>query len=80
MFSFLMTFHDVIFPLQLPIETIRRCPAPNDHPEFINGLVETIVEHIDSKEAVSPQLLLPCPLCEKDVCAKTRKWLTTLND
>lgn len=63
---------------QLPIENIRRCPAPNDHPAFIDGLVETIVDHIASKETVSRQLMVQCPLCQKDVCAKTRQWLKTL--
>lgn len=64
---------------KLPIENIRRCPAPNDHPEFINGLVNLILEHMKSGIDVSPQLLTQCPLCEKQVCADTRKWLTTLN-
>lgn len=66
---------------ELPsVEKIRRCPTPNDHPEFIRGLVETIVEHIDSKRTFSRQLPVQCPLCQKDVCVKTRQWLATIAD
>lgn len=57
---------------------VARCPAPNDHEDFIDGLVETALEHIRSKVLVPPQMLAPCPMCTKEVCARTRDWLSKL--
>ncbi|KAH9422651.1 hypothetical protein DERP_003328 [Dermatophagoides pteronyssinus] len=64
----------------LPIKMIRRCPAPNDHPLFIDGIVQLIDEHLESGVDVSPQLLLQCPLCVKKVCKDTRLWLKELQN
>ncbi|KAH7639990.1 ferrochelatase [Dermatophagoides farinae] len=63
---------------KLPIQMIRRCPTPNDHPLFIDGIVELIDKHIESGIDISPQLLLQCPLCNKQVCRDTRRWLQEL--
>ncbi|RWS06149.1 ferrochelatase-like protein, partial [Dinothrombium tinctorium] len=42
---------------KLKIENIRRVPAPNDHPSFIEGLADVVKKHIDSGEVYSKQLL-----------------------
>ncbi|KAI7696073.1 hypothetical protein SSS_04012 [Sarcoptes scabiei] len=57
---------------------IRRCPTPNDHHLFTNGLAEIVKNHLKSKIDISPQLLTQCPLCEKDVCRNSRRWLRNL--
>ncbi|XP_054162405.1 ferrochelatase, mitochondrial-like [Oppia nitens] len=63
---------------ELKLETVRRCPAPNIHPAFIRGMASLVKSHIESGEICSPQLMLPCPLCTKQVCYNTRQWLTTI--
>jgi len=63
---------------ELKIENIRRCPAPNIHPAFINGLAEIVKDHINSGETCSKQLMVRCPLCTKSVCSATRQWLTSI--
>lgn len=69
---------ELISTLGSSIETIRRCPAPNDHPEFIHGIVSLVEQHLKSNQDVSEQLLAQCPLCEKPVCTQTRRWLAEL--
>ncbi|OTF76301.1 ferrochelatase, mitochondrial-like protein, partial [Euroglyphus maynei] len=68
---------EIDFDKRIPL-TIRRCPTPNDHPLFIDGIVRLIDEHLDSGIDISPQLLTKCPLCENKVCHNTRVWLQEL--
>jgi len=55
--------------------TIRRCPAPNDHPIFIEGLAKLVKNHLNNGPRVSPQLLMRCPMCTNPSCSKTKSWL-----
>jgi len=59
--------------------TIRRAACPNDHPSFIEGMAKGVAAHLEQKKAVSPQLLMTCPLCTRPTCRETKKWLFTLN-
>jgi len=58
---------------------IRRAKSPNDHPLFIKGLAELVAENLKSNLAVTPQVLMTCPLCERSTCRETKKWLRSLN-
>jgi len=58
---------------------VKRAESPNDHPLFITGLAEIVAEHLKADVAVSPQVLMTCPLCTRDTCRETKKWLRTLN-
>ncbi|RWS30932.1 ferrochelatase-like protein [Leptotrombidium deliense] len=65
---------------KLKIENIRRVPAPNDHPAFIEGLAKIVKGHIDSGEVCSKQLLLKCPMCTKAVCSQMRQWIGSMKN
>ncbi|CAH1129898.1 unnamed protein product [Ceutorhynchus assimilis] len=56
------------------IEIIRRVPTPNDHPLFIDALVDLVKRHLKSNQAVNPKLLNRCPHCENPSCSTTKKW------
>jgi len=58
---------------------IKRAASPNDHPLFIKGLAEIVSTHLQSQVAVTPQILMTCPLCDRPTCRETKKWLRTLN-
>jgi len=59
--------------------TIKRAESPNDHPLFISGLAQVVVDHLKANVAVTPQVLMTCPLCTRDTCRETKKWLGGLN-
>ena len=56
-------------------EMIGRCPTPNDHPHFIEGLADIVQTHLQNGPKVNPQLLFRCPMCENPNCGKTKGWL-----
>ncbi|XP_050300398.1 ferrochelatase, mitochondrial [Anthonomus grandis grandis] len=56
------------------IQIIRRVPAPNDHPLFIEAMTDIVKNHLKSNQAVNPKLTNRCPHCENDVCATSKKW------
>ena len=56
-------------------EKIARCPTPNDHPMFIQGLADLVQDTLISGKRISPQLLLRCPMCTNANCGKTKHWL-----
>lgn len=56
-------------------EKIARCPTPNDHPIFINGLASLVKDHLENGPRVKPQLLLRCPMCENKSCGEAKNWL-----
>ncbi|XP_076260886.1 ferrochelatase, mitochondrial isoform X1 [Rhynchophorus ferrugineus] len=56
------------------IEIIRRVPAPNDHPLFIDTIVDLVKHHLKSNLPVSPKLLNRCPHCENPICIESKKW------
>ena len=59
-------------------ESIRRCAAPNDHPLFIDAIVDEVSNHIKSGHKCSPQFLNNCPMCVNPSCYNSKKWFTYL--
>ena len=59
-------------------ERIARCPTPNDHPLFIEGMADLVYNHLENGPRVSPQLLLRCPMCTNPNCGKTKNWLSKM--
>jgi len=56
-------------------EKIARCPTPNDHPIFIQGLADLVHSSLKDETRVRPQLLLRCPMCTNANCGKTKHWI-----
>ena len=55
--------------------SIYRVPAPNDHPEFIGALADTVRSHLAAGGGVRPQLLMTCPMCTNPACFPAKRWL-----
>lgn len=53
---------------------IRRCPAPNVHPLFIEALAGTVASHLRSGVRVSQKFLHRCPHCTNATCYNSKKW------
>lgn len=64
---------------KINFETFARVPAANDHPKFLEGLADLIIEHMNSKETISAQMRRRCPGCTKDNCKRTRAWLQRID-
>jgi ferrochelatase len=60
---------------EIGAERVARCPTPNDHPVFIEGLANLVSEHLKHGPRVKPQLLMRCPMCENANCGKAKTWL-----
>ena len=56
-------------------EKIARCPTPNDHPVFIEGLATLVRDHLAHGPRVKPQLLMRCPMCTTANCGRAKTWL-----
>jgi len=56
-------------------ERIARCPTPNDHPLFIEGLASLVHDRLTNGPRVNPQLLLRCPMCTNSSCGEAKNWL-----
>lgn len=59
---------------EIGVERIERCPAPNDHPLFIDALVDVVKNHLQEKVPVSPKFLNRCPHCTNKRCGQAKKW------
>jgi ferrochelatase len=59
-------------------ENILRCAAPNDHPLFIDALVDVVRRHLkkvsEEKQAIPTQYTLRCPMCENPTCGEARAY------
>ncbi|KAK4291677.1 hypothetical protein Pmani_023930 [Petrolisthes manimaculis] len=55
-------------------ENIRRCASPNDHPLFIDALVDVVSKHLQTGHRCSEQFLHNCPLCVNPSCYGSKKW------
>ncbi|KAK8380083.1 hypothetical protein O3P69_016614 [Scylla paramamosain] len=55
-------------------ERILRCAAPNDHPLFIDALVDVASRHLLGGQRCSEQFLHNCPLCVNKSCFASKKW------
>lgn len=60
---------------ELGVETYLRLPALNDHPIFIDALVDLVSTHLKEGPKVSGQLLSRCPMCENKTCGECKNWL-----
>jgi len=60
---------------EIGAEKIARCPTPNDHPVFIEGLATLVRDHLVKGPRVNPQLLMRCPMCENASCGEAKNWL-----
>lgn len=56
---------------------VKRCPALNVEPLFIEALAQTVSAHLKSGEICSPQYPLRCPGCTIDDCQKSRDYFLT---
>ncbi|KAG9510928.1 CAD protein [Fragariocoptes setiger] len=65
---------------KVKFETFVRIATPNDHPKFIRGLADVVIDHLGSKETLSSQMRRRCPGCDKDNCKRTRSWLLKLDE
>ncbi|XP_072384095.1 ferrochelatase, mitochondrial [Diabrotica undecimpunctata] len=59
---------------ELNVEIIRRVPAPNDHPLFIEALCDIVKTHIKRKIPVSNKFLNRCPHCVNKNCGVSKQW------
>lgn len=64
---------------KIPFETFARTPALNDHPKFLEGIADLIIDHFESRQTISAQMRRRCPGCTKDNCKRTRSWLERLD-
>ncbi|EEB18500.1 gerrochelatase, putative [Pediculus humanus corporis] len=63
---------------EVGVETIRRVSAPNDHPLFINALVDIVSNHLKSNQKISPKFLTTCPHCVNPKCTSSKQWYAQL--
>lgn len=63
---------------QLGAKTFRRLPALNDHPIFIEALVDLVSTHLKEGPRLSPQLTSRCPDCVNETCGKVKNWFSNL--
>lgn len=59
---------------EIGVEVIRRVPAPNDHPLFINALTDLVKDHFENGKAVGLKFLNRCPHCVNPTCVHSKKW------
>lgn len=64
---------------KLNFETFARVPTLNEHPKFLSGIADLIIDHIQSQQTISAQMRRRCPGCTKDNCKRTREWLKRLD-
>jgi ferrochelatase len=55
---------------------LRRASALNDHPIFIDALVDIVSNHLSNKEKCTNQLNLRCATCDKPECVDMRRYFT----
>nr|CAD7603734.1 unnamed protein product [Timema genevievae] len=63
---------------ELGVENIRRAAAPNDHPIFIDGLTDIVLNHLKSGPRISPKFLTRCPHCTNARCEMSKSWFAQL--
>nr|CAD7195005.1 unnamed protein product [Timema douglasi] len=63
---------------ELGVENIRRAAAPNDHPIFIDGLTDIVLNHLKSGPRISPKFLTRCPHCTNTRCEMSKSWFAQL--
>lgn len=63
---------------ELKVENIRRVPAPNDHPLFIDALTQLVKTHLENGPSVSRKFLSHCPHCVNKNCWYTKKWFSEI--
>lgn len=62
---------------EMGVSGLTRCDSLNDHPVFIDALVQVAKEHLDSQtqgKKWSKQFELRCPGCDKASCKQTREF------
>ncbi|VEN35368.1 unnamed protein product [Callosobruchus maculatus] len=59
---------------ELGIDQIKRCPAPNDHPLFIEAMADIVQKHLKSGVPVSKKFLHRCPHCINHTCGHSKTW------
>ncbi|KAK6635607.1 hypothetical protein RUM44_000861 [Polyplax serrata] len=57
---------------------IRRVPAPNDHPLFIDALVDIVSSHLNGSSRISKKFLNKCPHCMNSKCHLSKEWFAQL--
>ncbi|XP_044256655.1 ferrochelatase, mitochondrial [Tribolium madens] len=61
---------------EVGVEEIRRVPAPNDHPLFIEALTSIVHNHLQNKVGVGEKFLNRCPHCTNPNCYHSKKWFS----
>lgn len=59
---------------EIGVENIRRVPAPNDHPLFIDALTDLVKSHMEGGHTVGYKFLNRCPHCVNPTCLHSKKW------
>lgn len=58
---------------------ILRAAAPNDHPIFIDALVDLVKTRLENKnQRLLPKFLMRCPHCTNARCGQTKRWFAQL--
>ncbi|KAL1460974.1 hypothetical protein WDU94_012908 [Cyamophila willieti] len=63
---------------ELKVDNIRRAAAPNDHPLFIDALVDIVSSHLRGQTKISPKFLNRCPHCVNPKCGLAKQWFSKL--
>lgn len=63
---------------ELKVDNIRRAAAPNDHPLFIDALVDIVSSHLKSGVKIGPKFLNRCPHCVNPKCGLAKQWFSKL--
>lgn len=63
---------------KLGVEEIRRVPAPNDNPIFIEALADIVKNHFTSKVAATEKFLNRCPHCVNKNCSDSKSWFRSV--
>lgn len=59
---------------EIGIDFIKRVPAPNDHPLFIDALTDVVRAHLKGGKAVGEKFLNRCPHCINPTCVHSKRW------
>lgn len=63
---------------EIGVETVRRTPAPNDHPLFVEALADIVLKHLKGDIAVSAKFLNRCPHCHNMNCLLSKRWFAEI--
>ncbi|XP_026463834.1 ferrochelatase, mitochondrial-like [Ctenocephalides felis] len=63
---------------EIGVERIRRAAAPNDHPIFIDALVDIVHKHLKNSRKVDAKFLTLCAHCTNPKCKESKMFFERL--